>query len=466
MRPTKNSFPINLMIADQLAVVVGAGKLGRHKAKLLLDAGAHVTLLDKVIKPDCDICHPNLTLIEKSFDDADIGQAKIVFACTDNRTTNKKILLAAQRHKVLCCCADGNWAKGDLITPAIIRRDDLIVSISTKGRSCRQAKLIKEKLGRHLEAIQSSELYIVGISHQELSLDQRALYQLPSPESRLALGSMIMQLAGVQEFMIVNTCNRTEIIAMAAKQVRKSAIIPRLMGLPSCYYTYTGVEAFDHLATVLAGMKAQVIGEFHIVNQIKLCAAEAIEQAWMRGALKETYELALITSRAIRNQLQSVLQVKEIETICQDFILDTLPLTEQTCLIVAGTGMIGKALINWGLEQGLHCISLYHHNALPKMANLTSLPLTSWQAILPQASIFVSAIDVAEPYFDTSASDALVIDLGAPHNIKSKRPFVDLDYLKDRYRAQAGIFTQSQTIVDEILAHNHTAFDVIQNTLR
>lgn len=464
MRPIKNTFPINLLIEDCLVVVVGGGRLGLHKVALLEDAGAHVRLVCPVLTTDA-ILPASVTWREKRFDPTDLEGAVLVFACTDDKYINRAILEAAREACVHCCCADGNWADGDFTTPAIIRTHDLLVGISTNGRSSRQAKLVKEKINSQIEAIESSELYIVGVSHDELTLQQRSCHHLPTPEMRAKIGTLIKQLSGVQEFMVINTCNRVEIVAVASSVTRQTGIIPHVLNLPKEHYTYVGKAAFDHLTLVLSGMKSQVLGEFHIVNQIKMCVNEAETAGWMRGILKEWFMLALRTSRAIRHDFEPLLKVREIETICQNYLHEHGKLRPGMTFVVAGTGMIGKALIAWGLQQNFNCISLYHHNVLPKRLGVQSLQLEAWQIALSQADIFVSAIDVTEPYFDTSHSSALVIDLGAPRNIASTGSLIDLDHLKHLYRSKTGVLEQADLLCAQNLAMMQEECATLQATL-
>ena len=50
------------------------------------------------------------------------------------------------------------------MTPAVLRRGDLTVAISTGGRSCRQARMIKQSLDRHLQSLETADLLIMGVS--------------------------------------------------------------------------------------------------------------------------------------------------------------------------------------------------------------------------------------------------------------------------------------------------------------
>ena len=65
---------------------------------------------------------------------------------------------------------------------------------------------------------------------------------------------MIMQLVGIHEFMILNTCNRIEVIAVVAPETIKNGILTHSLGFSllkeNKYYLKTNEKAFEHLCLV------------------------------------------------------------------------------------------------------------------------------------------------------------------------------------------------------------------------
>ena len=251
-RPIRKTFPVNMMLEGRTVLVVGGGRVGQHKIELLLDSGAGIRLV-------CPTCVSELTdlaqsgrieHIAKRFDPADLENATLVFACTDDKHVNRAVLEAARTRQIPCCCADGNWADGDFVTPAIVRSDDILLAVSTNGKSSRRSRLIKDNLKRHLDTINSTDLLVLGTSHFYLPADQRAPYHLPSP-LRESVGAMIHLIWGVHEFMILNTCNRIEVVAAVSQETGTCGILRRLLRfdqLPeSAYYVKRGIDAFNHL---------------------------------------------------------------------------------------------------------------------------------------------------------------------------------------------------------------------------
>ncbi len=486
MRPVKNTLPVNLLIEGCPAAVIGGGRVGLRKVGQLLDAGAAVRLI-------CPDCVPELEALaaegriewaQRRFETTDPVGAAVVFACTDDKHVNRAILEASRAAGVLCCCADGHWAAGDFTTPAVIRSSDLVIAISTNGRSCRQAKLVKESLAKHLSAISSGDLFVAGTSHEELALRERsALHCLE--EDRRALGLMLAEVWGVHEFLILNTCNRIETVAVVSKEARASGVVPRLMGLDRLpaggWYQKSGFDAFSHLALVLAGMKSQVPGEAHIVGQMRLAQDEALTAGWMRGALSAWCDAALKTARELRPALEPLVAVKEIEHVCFDWLEAERWAEPGSTVAVAGTGILGAAVLRGLLRRGIRCLSLYR-TRMPKLsekeiAQITFVPLAQWEEVFAQADTVISAIDVAQPFFTwsqrmTRETPCRLVDLGAPRNIdpafddQPNYTVADLDTLKNRHRRLNGMFDRAAACAAALLENHRPEYEAIAGTLR
>lgn len=486
MRPVKNTLPINLLSEGRPAVVVGGGRVGLRKVGLLLDAEASVRLICPDCVPELEAlaAEGRIEWVVRRFEAPDSAGAAVVFACTDDKHVNRAILEASRAAGVLCCCADGHWAEGDFTTPAIIRSRELLIAISTSGRSCRQAKLVKESLTKHLSAITSGDLFVVGTSHEELALrDRSGLHCLE--EDRRALGAMLSEVWGVHEFFILNTCNRIEVVGVVSKEVRTSGIVQRLMGLDrlpaGSWYRKSGFEAFSHLALVLAGMKSQVPGEAHIVGQVRLAQDEALTAGWMRGALSSWCDAALKVARELRPALEPLVAVKEIEHVCFDWLEAEKWAEPGATVAVAGTGILGTAILRWLLKRGVCCLSLYRTN-MPKLsekerAQIEFAPLAQWAETFAKADTVISAIDVAEPFFIWSPrlareTPCRLVDLGSPRNTdpafddQPNYEVADLDVLKNRHRRLNGLFDRAERCAAALLESHRPDYETIAATLR
>ena len=152
---TRPILPVSLLVAGLPCLVVGGGKIAARKVGHLLDAAADVT----VVSPE--LCPALAALVEagkvkhvaRVIEDDDVSPYRLVFAVTDDAAVNARVLNACRARAVLSSAADANWPDGDLIMPAITRRDGLVVTVATGGKSCRRAREVKDQLSSMLDAL-------------------------------------------------------------------------------------------------------------------------------------------------------------------------------------------------------------------------------------------------------------------------------------------------------------------------
>lgn len=466
-RPVRETFPANLMLEGKQVLVVGGGRVGQRKVELLLDAGATVVLVCPEWVPE--LAEMPIERHKRIFEAGDLAGKTLVFACTDDKHVNRAVLAAAREAGVPCCCADGNWAEADFTTPAILRTDELIIAISTGGRSCRQAKLVKDNLKRHLDAISSTDLVVLGTSHEQLGLRDREPYHLALPD-RERLGDMIRQIWGVHEFMILNTCNRVEVLAAVSKDAGTSGILRRLLRFDCAddgsYYFYRGFDAFAHVCEVAAGMRSQVPGEVHIVSQLKEAAEEADAFGWAGSLIREWRDSALRVSKEIRQETEPLLAVSEIEEVAADWILENRPEIDGTVAVI-GTGPVGKGLIERFRKEGRRCVWVYHANK-PDVSDegVEVVQLSGLAAVLDRVQLVVSAVNVREPIVKEAPKHAVMIDLGVPANIAPELHPVDLDTLKNWQRRRTGNYEEAVLRSGKVIERNRDAYERLRSSVQ
>ena len=426
MRPTRKTFPVNLLIEAKTALVVGGGQVGLRKTRSLLDAGAAVKLVCPKALPEFNTLP--ITHLPRIFQDEDILGCALVIACTDDKYVNRSILQAARAAKVPCCCADGNWAEGDFIVPATLRTDDLLISVSTNGKSCRTAKEVKDALAKQLTHCSPGVLFIHGVD---------AATPLP-PHALLA--KRLTLLSGLYGWCLLSTCNRTEFIAWATPELISSSLLQHAFHLPEHAYTYSGADAMRHLTYVLAGLKAKMIGEFHIVGQVRDAMDTARDTGWCCGQLLRAYAEALQRAQHLRTVITPYLPQIEVEELALEGATGRV--------VIAGTGALGRAALAKARAMGLDVTMLYHRHPID---GVQCLPLDQWQTACCGATRFIAALTVTEPLFDATAIGIPVYDLGAPRNVIGEE-VCDLDVLRGNYLKRTGAIDTILSIADATYA--------------
>jgi len=140
-------FPVFLKLKDQACLVVGAGEIAARKIELLARAGAKITVIAREISPtvlSLQATH-NLTLLQKPFAPADLGEFRLVVSATDNTETNRLVAKTATEQNIPVNVVD-NPELCSFIFPAIIDRSPIIAAVSSGGAAPVLARLLRAKI--------------------------------------------------------------------------------------------------------------------------------------------------------------------------------------------------------------------------------------------------------------------------------------------------------------------------------
>jgi len=144
-------FPVFLDLKEKLCIVVGGGSVAERKVKNLLKAGARV----KVISPDLTLPLSRLrderkiACLSRSYRKGDLKGALLAIAATDDRKINERVFREAAESRIPVNVVD-DPAHSSFIVPSIVQKKDLLVAISTSGRSPALARLLRQKLEKEI----------------------------------------------------------------------------------------------------------------------------------------------------------------------------------------------------------------------------------------------------------------------------------------------------------------------------
>jgi len=144
-----NLFPMFLKLEGRPCLVVGAGTVAEGKIGSLLLAGATV----RVVAPQADVAVQEwartgvMRWESREFCLLDLDGVFLVIAATSSNEVNGSVFREAQRRNVLCNVVD-DPEHCDFYYPAVVRRGQLQIAISTAGES----PALAQKLRRELES--------------------------------------------------------------------------------------------------------------------------------------------------------------------------------------------------------------------------------------------------------------------------------------------------------------------------
>ncbi len=162
-------FPVFLDLQDKSCAVIGGGRVAERKVKILLKAGARV----KVISPRLTGPLAGLKSQEKiahyprTYKPKDLRGAFLAIAATDDRTINERVFQEATENRIPVNVVD-DPAHSSFIVPSLVKKKDLVVAISTSGRSPALARLLRQKLEKEIGPEYARFLRLLGAVRRKM----------------------------------------------------------------------------------------------------------------------------------------------------------------------------------------------------------------------------------------------------------------------------------------------------------
>lgn len=142
-------YPVYFNLQDSRCVVVGGGAVAERKVLELLGAGARVT----VVSPDMTVELKSLaetgrlTWVPRTYAPGDLSGAFLAIGATDDRAVNEQVWEEARARSLPVNVVDDPQHL-NFITPAVVRRGDLAIAISTGGKAPALASRLRQQLER------------------------------------------------------------------------------------------------------------------------------------------------------------------------------------------------------------------------------------------------------------------------------------------------------------------------------
>jgi precorrin-2 dehydrogenase/sirohydrochlorin ferrochelatase len=140
-------YPVTLNLEDRRCVVIGGGRVAERKVQSLLAAGAKVWVIAPEATPLLQRLsgEQKITWVRNEYDEDCLEDSFLAVAATDRRDINNMISSDCRKRNILVNVVD-SMVESDFIFNSFIQRGDLIIAVSTNGKSPALASKIKEEL--------------------------------------------------------------------------------------------------------------------------------------------------------------------------------------------------------------------------------------------------------------------------------------------------------------------------------
>lgn len=186
-------------------------------------------------------------------------------------------------------------------------------------------------------------LLLVGLSHRSAPLEVRERCSVSPDRLRQRLDSLL-SLSGVDEALIVSTCNRTELFVCGDRVLDLESALRDL-----CFreagagnvYAFRGVHALIHAFRVASGLDSLVLGESQILAQLKVAADTARQHGALGRDLDKLVRAALTVGKRVRTETDLGLGTLSVARVGVDIAHRVFGGFENNRALIVGAGETG-----------------------------------------------------------------------------------------------------------------------------
>ena len=276
------------------------------------------------------------------------------------------------------------------------------------------------------------EIAAIGVSHKEASVHIRG--QVAFTTSMKEASTRQLLNAGIEEFMIISTCNRSEIYIASNKMAKDIEVIKSLYiqmagrNIMSYLFVKTYEVALQHIYQVASGINSLIIGEDQILGQMK----DALSYAIANGSAKKYMTKVVRETVTFSKKIRTVYRLSEnqlsVASIGIKYLKERHEDLRHQKILIIGTGEMGRLFLKYleadKVEQIYLTNRIFNKAKMPQVlaANVQLIEYDDRYKYLNQMDIVIST--TASPHIIFKASELpelerqlTMLDMAVPRDI-------------------------------------------------
>ena len=251
-------------------------------------------------------------------------------------------------------------------------------------------------------------LALIGVNYKTAPIELReriAISREDLPETTRALAA----LPGVNECMIVSTCNRVELLAAVdSPETNLAGFLHGRFGLdpallaPHIYERHDR-DAVRHLFRVAASLDSMVVGEPQILGQVKEAFAVARASGTVAGELEHLLQSTFAAAKKVRSETEIGSSSVSIASVAVDLARKIFGSLQGRTVFLVGAGKMSELAARHLVQQEAGAILVTNRT----LARARSMAEPFQGRVIPFENIYDAA----------SEADIVISSTGAPHPI-------------------------------------------------
>jgi len=290
-------------------------------------------------------------------------------------------------------------------------------------------------------------LLVLGLNHRTAPVEVRERIVFDAERLPHALAAL-RALPGMDEALIVSTCNRTEVYAVGASGDAVCGWLVAESGgdaaLADCLYRIEGPDAVRHAFSVAAGLDSMILGEPQILGQLKDAYRAAQRAGTAGGILNRLFQTTFAVAKRVRTETAIGAAAVSVASAGIQLARRVFAGFDRHTALLVGAGEMIELTARHLHAQGIGRLIIANRSASRAERIAEGLPasvirLDALPAHLPQADLVVSSTarpghvisfdDVVRALGERRHRPMFMLDLAVPRDIDPRVAALEDVYL-------------------------------------
>lgn len=330
------------------------------------------------------------------------------------------------------------------------------------------------------------DLVLVGLDYKTAPVALRERFYLADDSLHVALSKL--KVGGLEEVVIVSTCNRLEIFGLAEDADSSSRMIAAFLAdsrntpvkdLDAHLYILQGRDAAQHLMRVASGLESQILGETQILGQVSHALAQAHNNNTDGTILSRLFTAALHTGKRARTETDISRHTLSLSHAAVQLVEQQIDLSTSVRVLVVGAGQMAELAVKALQAHDITDIRLINRTdskakILAAELGVQALAWADLTMALHDADVVIAATSASRPIIraehlleassEQRKQQLLLVDIGLPRNIDPNASelanvhLYDIDHLQNVVEVHRSLRQSEITHVESIISDELNTF--------
>ncbi len=205
------------------------------------------------------------------------------------------------------------------------------------------------------------QLVVLGLNHKTAPVDVRERFSFSEDQVRLGLRNMDLY-EGINEAVIISTCNRTEMYAVVDDSDDGLPVLKEFFydmassdeNIDEYLFFYENDECIRHLFRVAASLDSLVIGEGQILSQVKKSYAIAREMGMASTVINTLFHRAIAVGKRVRTETRIAYSAVSVSYAAVELAKNVIGDLAKVNVLLLGAGQMGELTARHLADAGVN----------------------------------------------------------------------------------------------------------------